>query len=146
MICLSLTHADLYIHPDRREVDTVFRDGKVQGAQRSFSAEDTAVAAELGYEASAEGVFSSLVCHELMHSLVSEWLWNRPSEVLRHYCAAEPCPYYRRIYVEAIVLAWERLLQTDEMSEALYDIEERYGGRFWGWHRHARELLRQAAG
>jgi hypothetical protein len=122
MIVLPLTHAELHVDPVRREVDTVFRDGLVQGAQRQFSAEDIATAAELGYEPTEAGVWRSLVAHELYHSLISERLWQRPSEVLRHYCAGEHCPYYRRLYVEAIVLAYERLLNTGEVTEALEPI------------------------
>jgi hypothetical protein len=138
MIVLPLTHAELHVDPVRREVDTVFRDGLVQGAQRQFSAEDIATAAELGYEPTEAGVWRSLVAHELDHSLISEWLWDQPSEVLRHYCAGEHCPYYQRLYVEGMVLALERYVQTGEVGDALIDIPA--DDRRW-WRREASILL-----
>lgn len=116
---LRLKHATLHVHHEAREVDTTFHDGKTQGAQRTFSDADIDVAKDLGYEASERGVWRALITHELLHSLVSEWLWDRPSEVLRHYCAGEPCPVHRRYYVEAIVMAFERLQQTGEITEAV---------------------------
>lgn len=118
-IHLALRHATLIVRHDLREVDTVFRDGAVQGAQRQFSAEDRQTARDLGYAGNDAGVMRSLVCHELAHTLVSEWLWDRPSEVLRHYCSAEYCPYWQRLYVESIVLGMERYLNTGEVGDAL---------------------------
>lgn len=138
-VWLRLRHATIVVDHERREVDTQFHDGKVQGAQRAFSQDDIATVRELGYEASEQGVWQSLIAHELLHSLVSDWLWNRPSEVLRHYCAGEPCPVHTRYYVEAIVLAFERLQQTGEFSAALHHLPMH---SMPAWRRQLAGLLR----
>lgn len=140
---LKLRHATLIVDHDRREVDTVFHDGKVQGAQRQFGAEDIKTVRELGYSADADGVWRSLIAHEVLHTLVSQWLWDRPSEVLRHYCAGEPCPVHTRYYVEALVLAFEHLLVTGEITAALLHLPALQVRR---WREQAARVLAVAHG
>ena len=140
MIELELRHAKFRVHADRREVETVFPDGRIAGAQRQVDDITKQDALDLGYTHSTDGVWRSLVEHELLHSVISDTAWQRASRVLLHVAGACWVPYLDRVYEEAVILSAQLWLRTGEVRPVLRDVGS--GVRYW---RPALErLVRQA--
>jgi hypothetical protein len=102
ILVLSLTHCEVSIDDTNRIVVTKFSDGKECLATRQDSDENRREAEDEGYEPTADGVWQCLVTHEVCHSLVSEWLWQKPSPTLRHVAGGERCEYGKQLYEEAL--------------------------------------------
>jgi hypothetical protein len=117
---LELRFDELIIMPERHYLETRFADGRIAPATRELNAtENRTTALDLGYTDSADGVWRSLICHELLHSLLSDWLWDQASQVLLHMAGAKHTPHHERIFEEAVVLAFELHLNTGAITRAL---------------------------
>ena len=106
-------------------VTTVYKDGPHPGTQyrcaatREDDAQNRAEAADQGYMAEAQGVWDSLVDHEILHTLVSRELFGRESYVLRHEAGAEPARYALRLHEEAAVISFQTWLNTTRRDPVL---------------------------
>lgn len=120
-----LMHATVLIDPVAGLVETRFPDGVAVVAVRPDTDQNRQEAADQGYPASAAGVFESLWQHELLHSLVAEWLWNKPSPTLRHVGGGTPVPYGKQLYEEAVVIAFQRYLTTRDVWDVLEPFRDR---------------------
>jgi hypothetical protein len=136
------TFAILPREGNHAEVVTIFADGHKAEATRDVTTNDNRrTAAELGYTESADGVAAALLAHELCHSLLSHWMYERQSRVLRHEANADYVPYHERVYEESIVLAFERYLNTGTDSGPLEHVAARKLGL---WRGRARDWIARA--
>lgn len=74
-----------------------------------------------------KAVWRSLVEHELLHSLVSQYLFDRPSRVMLTESGAEFTPLWERYEEEALSLALQRYFNTRDIdTETVPGILSRY--------------------
>jgi hypothetical protein len=144
ILVLSLTHCEVSIDDTNRIVVTKFSDGKECLATRQDSDENRREAEDEGYEPTADGVWQCLVTHEVCHSLVSEWLWQKPSPTLRHVAGGERCEYGKQLYEEALTIAFQRFLNTQHIWPALGQYAEQLT-RWRARYQRTMERLREAA-
>lgn len=100
-------------------VTTVYPSGHRCSATREDNAQNRAEASDQGYMAEAQGVWDSLVDHEILHTLISRELFNRESYVLRHEAGAEPARYALRLHEEAAVISYQTWLNTAQRDPVL---------------------------
>lgn len=105
---IDLTFARYEIDTDSRTVRTVFPDGISCYGTRDVTTENIREARSQGYKGTdADVVWRSLVEHELLHSLVAECLFSRPSLVLRTEGGGEFHPSWLRYEEEMLVISWQ---------------------------------------
>ncbi len=105
---------------------TVWPDGKECGAKRDGIMSNLDYARHLGYD----NVRDALREHELAHHHVARWLGDPWSPTLRTvalgYKGEEAEPYERRMAEEAMVLAFQRFMRTENYDAWLL---QRIGGK-----------------
>ncbi len=116
---LALPHSTVWVYPDQRLVLTILPDWKECYATREDTEENRQEALDQGYTG-PDAVWRSLVDHEVLHNLISDWLWNRPSPTLEHEAGVRRVEYGKRLFEEALVLAFQRYVNTGEQWPALY--------------------------
>lgn len=119
---IPLHYATLRIWPSTRYVDTLWPDGKTCGAQREDNYENRQEAHDQGY-GGADAIWRSLVEHELLHNLVSEWILDRNSPTLRHEAGAVRAPYWLRLTEEAWVIAFQVYVNADDVGYPLHPFQ-----------------------
>lgn len=135
---LRLPFSEVLVDEANRIVETRFRDGRSGIGMREDSQVNRDEAADQGY-AGDDMVWQSLLHHEILHSLISLWLWDKPSPTLRHEARAARVPYGIRLGEEAIVLAMQHYLMTGQV----WPILDTYRERLPRWaNRFADALLR----
>lgn len=82
-ISIPLKYCTYEIWPESRSVRTVFPDGLSCGGMRDENDPVNIQEAEEEGYTGKDSVWRSLVEHELLHSIICEVLFNRPSNVLR---------------------------------------------------------------
>jgi hypothetical protein len=142
-LVLRLTHCEVLIDPGTRMVSTRFRDGLECVATRTDSDENRREAEDEGY-IGEDQVWRCLQDHELCHSLISEWLWQRPSPTLRHVAGGERCEYGKQLYEEALTIAFQRFLNTQQIWPALGQYAEQLT-RWRARYERTMERLKEAA-
>lgn len=120
---LILPHSEVLVYPDQQYIATKFPDGSECGALREDTDENRREAADQGYTGS-DAVWRSLADHELGHSLVSLWLWDRASPTLQHEAGAQRVPYGMRLGEEAIVIAFQRWMNKGDVWPILTHYRE----------------------
>lgn len=117
-LTLDLRFARYEIWPGERIVCTTFPDGKACCGTRAETLENIREAEAQGYTGPL-AVWRSLVEHELLHSLVAEIIFNRPSQVLRTEAGGEFAPLWSRFEEETIALALQRHFQAGDFPDPL---------------------------
>lgn len=107
------------IDPAQRRCETRYPDGFSMAATRDDTPDNRTEAADQGYPATADGVWRSLLEHEIGHSLAGRILFGTESVVLRHESGAERHRYAKRLHEEAWVISAQRLANTGEMDAVL---------------------------
>lgn len=97
-------------------VTTKYPDGASSYAERRPTVENMAEARDEGY---AGDVWTALVDHELLHTIVSRLLFGHESRVIRHNAGVQLARYGERLYEEAVVLAIQYWLNTRTHDQAL---------------------------
>jgi hypothetical protein len=117
---LQALYATITVDFTQRWVRTDFHDRLSCAGTRPDNADNRREAEDQGYDG-ADAVWYSLLDHEVLHTLISEWLFDAPSPALRTATAAldRPAPYYLRLEEESIVLSFQRWLNTGECPHAL---------------------------
>lgn len=142
----------LLIDPAARTVTTAYADGRESRAARPDTPENRAEAFAEGYGAGGDAVWRCLVEHELAHHFVpcAAGLWARygrfaGSAVLRFEAAGDGPGrmYWRRLYEEALVIAFQVYCNTGRIEPPLAGIATRE--RLENWRARARELILAAA-
>lgn len=99
-------------------LETVWPDGAVCPATRDHTMENVAYARHLGYAS----VRDALREHELLHAFAAEKLGYPYSPTLRAVALAfapGTAPYERQLGEEALVLEWQRYMNTGEVGPVL---------------------------
>lgn len=128
--------AYLNLHTERTVV-TTFPDGFTCEGSRSVTPDNVREAHTQGYSGSDPYVvWRSLVDHELLHTVLYDELFNRPSAVLRTESGAEFTPSWVRYQEEALVLSMQHYLHTDVVTDTLNRymtryVRERFGHQWW---------------
>jgi hypothetical protein len=123
---ISLIYCTTELFPETFCVTTRFRDGREVTGQRLPTEEHQEYAASLGYTPDDAGVWLSLAEHEILHSLMYQWMYDGRSPALRHEAGAESCPLHLRWWEESLVISFQRWINTEELDQPLWDIIEKY--------------------
>lgn len=114
IVSIELKYAVYQIHfpltPSYRFVRTTFPDGLFTDGSRDYTDPgNIREAKSQGYtpDNGKDPVWSSLVDHELLHSIVAEVIFDRPSVVLRTEAGGEFNPLWERYEEETIILAFQ---------------------------------------
>lgn len=123
-LALDLRYARYEIWAERKTVATVFPDGHACFGTREDNPQNRREAEAQGYSGPL-AVWRSLVEHELLHSLVAEIIFDRPSVVMLTESGAGFTPTWLRYEEEMLALSLQRLFNTGEIPDPL----KRYGLR-----------------
>lgn len=119
MLAIDLRFARFEVWPADQLVRTCFPDGLVSGATRDEDDPGNQREALAQGYGGQRPVWRSLVEHELLHSLVAELVFGRPSLVLRTESGGEFTPTWSRYEEEMLALALQRHLQAGEAPDLL---------------------------
>jgi hypothetical protein len=124
-LVFNLKYSTVTISLSSRSVTTSFSCGHFSTATRPCTTENEREARSEGYEGNDPAilVWRSLVEHELLHSLVAEVLFDRPSCVLETEAGVHVHPLWERYEEEMLVLSYQYLLNTEQLTDQLK--------RFW---------------
>lgn len=100
----NLKYCRYEIHHTPREVRTIFPNGRIAVGSRDESSPSNIRQAQSEGYSGPNCVWRSLVEHELLHSLVAEALFDRPSVVLQVESGGEFTPLWERYEEECLVL------------------------------------------
>lgn len=118
-LVFELRFARYEIRQGERLVRTILADGRFcDGARDEACPQNIREAAAQGY-AGPLAVWRSLVEHELLHNLVAEELFGRPSQVMQTESGGGFTPLWLRFEEEMLALALQRYFQAGEMPEPL---------------------------
>lgn len=119
-LIINLKYVRFEVWRDQRCVASILRSSShTCVGSRPDTQENREEAGRQGYTPDENGVWQSLVEHELLHSLVAEVMFDRPSSVILTESGAETTPSWERYEEEAVVLSIQRLLNTDEITATL---------------------------
>lgn len=121
---LRLPFSQVLIHPEQRMVESIFADGKRGVGTREDTQENRDEARDQGY-VGEDAVWCSLRDHETIHHLIPLWLWDSASPTLRHEMGGERCPYYDRLFEEALVIGFQFHVNTGSVPRVLLQFTER---------------------
>jgi hypothetical protein len=138
----TFTGCEVREYPEQGEsgyLVTVFADGAECPATRDHTMENADYARHLGYAA----VRDALREHELAHAATAEWLGFPYSPTLwavAHDFGPGTAPYEQMLHEEALVLDFQRYMQTGEVGPALNPYRllapgwrDEFRRRFCGW-------------
>jgi hypothetical protein len=125
-VSIRLEYCTYEVWPDSRSVRTVFPDGLSCGGMRDEKDPQNIREAHEGQGyTGADAVWKSLVDHELLHSLVAEVVFDRPSVVLRAEAGdAAFVPAWEKHEEEAVVLAFQYWFNCDSSTRPLDGLED----------------------
>lgn len=154
-VVIQLKYCTFVVYLDLKCVQTAFSDGfNCTGARfnctgsRDVTPENVKEAESQGYLGlDEEKVWQSLVDHELLHSLVSEYIYDRESLVLLTESGKLFSCSWRRYEEEAIVLAFQFYFNGGPTPKILQQLEREYPDGFSRlctiWRGYYLEFLRQ---
>lgn len=119
MISIDLKYCRYEVWPEKHLVSTIFPCGAIVSGIRENSQQSITEAESQGYKGERI-VWRSLAEHELLHSLSSEILFDRPSKVLETEAGITFHPSWERYEEEAIVLAFQYHSNTKSYPTILY--------------------------
>lgn len=118
IIVLKYVHIEIW--SEQKCVATVFNNtAHTCVGSRDDTQQNREEAARQGYSADANGVWRSLVEHEILHSLVAEVMFDRESRVALAESGKEITPTWERYEEEAIVLSLQYLINTNLITSTL---------------------------
>ena len=115
-LSIPLKYCIFEIWADQRTVATVFPSGHTCTGSRADTEQNRTEAESQGYTADEQGVWRSLVEHELLHNLLAEIVHNHPSRVMETESGKAFHPSWLRYYEEAQVLAAQYEINTGRDS------------------------------
>ncbi len=138
---------DFEVHEPSGCVTTRYADGFSCTATREDTPDNRSEICDQGYadhgypiddDSMQRALLRSLIEHELLHTTIARAVFGRESIVLRHESGAERQRYALRLHEEALVLSFQRWLNTEDLDPILLP----YGAALPHLRRAMRETLK----